>query len=325
MKKRRKHSKCLNCGQNLHDSHNYCSNCGQENTDNELSIGILFREFLSNFLSLDSRFGRTLKPFLFKPGRITNSFNNGMRVFYAHPVRWYLVVSLIHFFFFIRVIDPSEIKGRSFVMNSDSEELTTAEFDSLYHLPDSLHEQENWPISGHYFVMIDKMNQEGDLSPSEILDSLRLDGLPFMERIATRQIIKINHESSASLTQYMLRQIPLAMFFILPIYAFILKLFFWRKGLYIRHLVHALHIHSFFFFIMSIGWILVLIFGDETSDIVPPIMALIGAAYILLSFRNIYGVKWIWTIFRFFMVGTFYFFVLSFAMIAAVIISFVFF
>ncbi|MEP5613540.1 MAG: DUF3667 domain-containing protein [Cyclobacteriaceae bacterium] len=324
MKKRRKHSKCLNCGQNLHESHNYCSNCGQENTDNELSIGLLFREFLSNFLSLDSRFGRTLKPFLFKPGKITDSFNEGMRVFYAHPIRWYLVISLIHFFFFMRVVDPSEIKGRSFV-SGNSDELSSAQFDSLYYLPDSLHEEDNWPISDHYFTMIDKMNKDGDLSPSEILDSLKLNDLPFVERIVTRQIVKINHESSSSLAQYMLRQIPLAMFFVLPLYAFILKLFFWRKGLYIRHLVHALHIHSFFFFIMSIAWIMVLIFGEELNKTLTPLLALLGAVYILISFRNIYKVKWIWTIFRFFMVGTFYCIVLSFAMVAAVIVSFVFF
>lgn len=324
MKKRRKHSKCLNCGQNLHENHNYCSNCGQENTDNELSIGLLFKEFLSNFLSLDSRFGRTLKPFLFKPGKITSSFNDGMRVFYAHPIRWYLVISLIHFFFFVRVIDPSEIKGRSFV-NSDSDELSTTQFDSLFYLPDSLYEEDNWPISDHYFVMIDKMNQEGDLSPSEIMDSLKLNDLPFAERIATRQLVKINHESSASLVQYMLRQIPLAMFFVLPLYAFILKVFFWRKGLYIKHLVHALHIHSFFFFIMSIGWILILIFGEDANKTLSTLAVLVGAIYILISFRNIYGVKWVWTIFRFFMVGTCYFIVLSFAMVAAVLLSFVFF
>lgn len=324
MKKRRKHSNCLNCGQSLHEKHNYCSNCGQENTDNELSIGLLFKEFISNFLSLDSRFGRTLKPFLIRPGKITNSFNDGMRVFYAHPIRWYLVISLFHFFFFIRVIDPSEIKGRS-IINSDSDELTSAQFDSLYHLPDSLHEVDGWPISEHYFTMIDKMNIEGDLSPSEIMDSLKLNDLPFVERVTTRQLVKVNHESSASLVQYLLRQIPLTMFFVLPIYAFILKLFFWRKGLYIRHLVHSLHIHSFFFFIMSIAWILVLILGEQASNFIAPTAALIGAIYILISFRNIYQVKWVWTIFRFFMVGMFYLIVLSFAMTAGILVSFVFF
>ncbi len=325
MKKRRKHSNCLNCGQNLHESHNYCANCGQENTDNDISIGLLFREFLSSFFSLDSRFGRTFKPFLFKPGKITNSFNDGMRVFYAHPIRWYLVISIFHFFFFSRVIDPSETTGRSFVVGSGSDELTQVQFDSLYHLPDSLHEQDAWPVPEHYFMMINYMNLENELSPSEIMDSLQLNELPFVERVATRQIVKINHESSSSLVSYILRQIPVIMFFILPIYAFILKLFFWRKGLYIRHLVHSLHIHSFFFFILMIGWILVLIIGEDSQDSISSLAVLISAIYILISFRNIYGVKWFWTIIRFFMIGFIYLIVLSMAIGVGVLISFVFF
>ncbi len=325
MKKRRKHSKCLNCGQNLHESHNYCSNCGQENTDNELGIGLLFREFLSNFFSLDSRFGRTFKPFLFRPGKITNSFNDGMRVFYAHPIRWYLVISIFHFFFFSKVIDPSETKGRSFVMDSSSDDLTKTQFDSLYYLPDSLHEEDSWPVPDHYFMMINKMNLENELSPSEIMDSLKLNDLPIVERLATKQLVKINHESSASLVGYIIRQIPVIMFFILPIYAFILKLFFWRKGLYIRHLVHSLHIHSFFFFVMMLGWILVLILGEDSQDTVTSIAVLISAIYILISFRNIYGVKWFWTIFRFFMVGFIYTIVLSISMGVGLVISLAFF
>ncbi len=222
-------------------------------------------------------------------------------------------------------MDPSETTGRSFVVNSGSDELTEAQFDSLYHLPDSLHEEDGWPVPEHYFMMIDKMNLENELSPSEIMDSLKLDDLPFVERIATKQIVKINHESSASLASYVLRQVPVIMFFILPIYAFILKLFFWRKGLYIRHLVHALHIHSFFFFIMMIGWISVLIFGEMANKIIVPIMMAIGAIYILFSFRNIYGVKWFWTIFRFFAVGFFYSITLSIAMGIGLLVSLVFF
>lgn len=248
-----------------------------------------------------------------------------MRVLYAHPIRWYIVISIFHFFFFSLVVDPSETKGRSFVMNSGAEDLTEAQFDSLYHLPDSLHDADDWPISDHYFTMIDKMNLENELSPSEIMDSLKLNNLPFVERIATKQLVKINHESSASLVGYLLRQIPIVMFFVLPIYAFILKIFFWRKGLYIKHLVHSLHIHSFFFFVMMIGYISILIFGDVGNNVIAPIMAIIGAVYILFSFRNIYQVKWFWTIFRYFMVGFTYSIVLSIAFVIGVLISFVFF
>ncbi|MEQ9404438.1 MAG: DUF3667 domain-containing protein [Cyclobacteriaceae bacterium] len=323
MKKRRKHTNCLNCGQTLHEKHNFCANCGQENTDNEAGVGLLLREFTSNFLSLDSRFGRTLKPFLFSPGKITNAFNSGKRVFYANPIRWYLVISIFHFFFFIRNVssDSSDSKGRGFITNSDDSELTVAEFDSLYNLPDSLHQIDNWPISGHYFTMIDELNKDKELKPQGIMDSLKLNDLPWVRKQATKKFIKINRESTASLNQYIMRQIPAIMFFILPLHAFLLKLFFWRKGLYIKHLIHSLHLHSFFFFVLALAWITVLVFGEPVRNISPGIAMLTGMIYILISFRKVYKVRWIWTVFRYFMVGFLYSIILSFMLIAGVLVS----
>ena len=323
MKKRRRHKKCLNCGYSLKSSDNYCHNCGQENTDNEIGIGLLLREFTSNFFSLDSRFGRTLKPFLFNPGKVTNAFNAGKRVFYANPIRWYLVISIFHFFFFAKVADPdtSNTKGRGFVVRDDENQLTQVQFDSLYNLPDSLHNTEDWPFPEHYFDLIDHLNKNEELGHQEIMDSLKLDTLPMINRLAARQIIKINHDSADSLNEYIIRQIPIIVFFILPLYAFILKLFYWRKGLYIKHLIHSLHIHSFLFFVLGVGWVIRLIIGVSIENTSPTIATGISAIYVLISLKNVYKVKWGWTILRYFMIGILYSIVLSFSLLVGVFIS----
>ncbi|MGB5929251.1 MAG: DUF3667 domain-containing protein, partial [Cyclobacteriaceae bacterium] len=85
MKKRRKTSHCLNCGLDLDQNANFCQRCGQENTDNNVSFSTLARDFISNYFSLDGRFGRSIMPFLFSPGKLTTEFISGRRKTYMHP------------------------------------------------------------------------------------------------------------------------------------------------------------------------------------------------------------------------------------------------
>ena len=319
MKKRRKHKACLNCGELLQQNHNYCPNCGQENTNNQVSIGLLFREFVSNFFSLDSRFGRTFKPFLFAPGKVTAAFNEGKRVQYANPIRWYLVISIFHFFFMAKIFKPTaeDRKQHGFFNNSDT--LTVVEFDSLYHLPDSSH-SEGWPVSGQHLSLIDHLNKNTSMDPDEVMDSLKFSQLPFFRRAMIKQVVKINQETNASLNSYLLGQIPLIIFFILPVFALILKTFFWRKGLYIKHLIHSIHIHAFLFFLLTWVWILELIFtGFKDYGIL--VATIITTIYILVSFKRVYKIKIGWGLLRLFMIGTIYSIVLTFALVAGVILS----
>ncbi len=319
MKKRRKTSKCLNCEQTLQEKHNYCPNCGQENTNNEVSIGLLMREFTSNFFSFDSRFAHTIKPFLFNPGKITEAFISGKRVFYANPIRWYLVISIFHFFFFSKMFEPTvdDKKQRSF-MSSSSDTLSIAEFDSLYRMPDSL--TSGWPVSGQQISMISSLNSTTNLSVDEISDSLKFDRFPWYQRYPAQQIIRINQETTATLNDYILRQIPIIIFFILPVYAFLLKLLFWRKGLYIKHLIHSIHIHSFVFFLLSWVWIFSLLIPDF-KPIGLSVSMLLIITYILFSFKKVYKIKKRWALLRMMIIGFLYMFALSICIVFGVVIS----
>ena len=319
MKKRRKHSRCLNCGEPLERRHNYCPNCGQENTDHQISIGMLIREFTSSIFSLDSRFAHTILPFLIRPGKITNAFIEGRRVHYANPIRWYLVFSIINFFFMSKVFEPS-VHDRKQIGFGSSEELTDHEFDSLYHLPDTVLNNGSWPLSNPQQKMVGHLVKMTDLTATEIQDSLKLHKEHWANDFATNKFIKMNQETTASLNGYLLRQVPLIIFFILPIYAFLLKIFFWKKGLYIKHLVHSLHLHSFFFFLLGIMWILALIF-DGFEETGMPLAVIITFVYAIISFKNVYKIKIIWSIFRASWIGLVYLFALSTIFVIGIIIS----
>lgn len=320
MKKRRKTIKCLNCEQTLQEKHNYCPNCGQENTNNEVNIGLLLREFTSNVFSFDSRFAHTIKPFLFNPGKITEAFISGKRVFYANPIRWYLVISIFHFFFFSKLLEPSvkDQKIRGF-MGDQFEELSIEKYDSLYNLPDSLH-SDDWPFSNRESTLIAQLNETTNLDADQVMDSLAMDDYHWAKHFIVHQYIKINRQTNATLNNYILRQIPIIIFFILPVYAFLLKLLFWRRGLYIKHLIHSIHIHSFLFFLLSWVWIFSLLI-DGFKQFGIPISMILTTVYIIFSFKKVYKVKKRWALFRLSVINFLYMFALSICLLLGVVIS----
>ena len=52
---------------------------------------------MEDLLDLDSRFMRTMKPLLFKPGRLTRDYMEGRRFRYAPPMRLYIFSSIVFF------------------------------------------------------------------------------------------------------------------------------------------------------------------------------------------------------------------------------------
>ena len=93
----RKLDHCPNCEKPLTREDDYCSGCGQQNTSKSVSLGLLVRDFLDDYFTLDSRFLVSMRPFLFKPGFLTNEFNAGKRLKFMPPLRMYIVFSLLYF------------------------------------------------------------------------------------------------------------------------------------------------------------------------------------------------------------------------------------
>jgi hypothetical protein len=278
-----------------------------------VSFGLLFREFLTNFFSTDSRFGRTIFPFLFRPGLITQAFNAGQRVRFANPFRLYVTMSVIHFFFFtwINQVDVDESEAIIQInLGTENDEWVSADSDSLAQATDSIGREGLSFLPREQMDMIDKMNREGKLSSREIMDSLNLNDKPWFTRQLIDKMIRIDRDQGASVNSYLLRQIPVIMFFILPLYALILKLFFWRRGLYIHHMVHSLHIHSFAFFVLSLAWITALLLmpwaGTDITSVMMVIAIIIIAFYLIISFRRVYQLRWYSVVLRLVGVGLSY-------------------
>lgn len=96
MKKHYRHENdCLNCGTELQGK--YCHNCGQENLEIKESFGHMMGHAVSDYFHFDHQFFHTLKPLLFKPGKLTNEYMAGHRAQYLHPIKMYIFISVVFF------------------------------------------------------------------------------------------------------------------------------------------------------------------------------------------------------------------------------------
>lgn len=88
------HTHCANCGAQLTDR--YCGHCGQD-SHVSLSLGHFLDEFVEGLFHVDSKFWRTLRALLTRPGLLTQEYLDGKRLRYSPPFRSYLVISIAYF------------------------------------------------------------------------------------------------------------------------------------------------------------------------------------------------------------------------------------
>ncbi|MEO1051611.1 MAG: DUF3667 domain-containing protein [Bacteroidota bacterium] len=403
MRIRRRTSECLNCGFSLDKVYNFCPNCGQSNNNNNVSFGTLISDFFSNYFSLDSRFGRTIKPFLFKPGYLTIMYNKGRRMAFANPVRLYLILSLFYFFT-INLADLDDddqqnnqkplinisntddtrlkrIKGVDSAVRTEVSKLLGSEeverinnqierrsIDELLVLlgdstinilRDSLDsaalvvlkvnntvyvdslltaglapvEKREESKDDDRFVLnridsekLDKLIENDDLTDEQIIDSLDLGQLSFFEYRMARQMVRLQREGDDRLSAYIIENMPVMMFLLIPVFALILKVFYIRrKTLYIKHLIHALHLHSFAYFFYGLGFLTIIalkhVMPEENLPLVAILFFILVSIYAYVSFLRVYGQHWFKTFIKYNLVGMVYGTTLSIALLIEVIVS----
>lgn len=120
---------------------------------------------------------------------------------------------------------------------------------------------------------------------------------------------------------FVLGNLPLMMFILIPLFAAVLKLIYIRRNhLYIKHVVHALHVHSFAYLMYAIC--LLILFKVLTAHNFPTwnvdairwtlaVVFFVGVStYVYVSFLKVYKQGWFKTLIKFNIVGFIYSFFL---------------
>jgi hypothetical protein len=137
-------------------------------------------------------------------------------------------------------------------------------------------------------------------------------------------------DDPGQLVEAMLNLLPLVIFFMMPVFALLLKLFYLFSGrLYMEHFIVALHSHCFLFFALLISLLLnalsnIPAMPSFTADLLQRLywVSLVWIpVYLLLMQRRVYDQGWILTILKYQVIGALYLVMLFLALFAAAAIS----
>ena len=88
---------CGNCGARL--TGRYCSQCGEKKfAPHDYSVAHLLEEVVDGFTHFDTRFLRTLKVLISKPGELSRAYFEGGRSRYTKPLSLFIIINVVFFF-----------------------------------------------------------------------------------------------------------------------------------------------------------------------------------------------------------------------------------
>ena len=267
---------CINCKQELQFGFEFCPACGQK-VEEKLSLRLLFNNTISNYFSVDARFFRSFLPLLFKPGFLPLQFVSGKRKSYLHPAQFYLFISVLFFFIFslrtreqTRIFDDRMARGieQTVINDSIASEPLRKGIDSLLHedvmenLPskvseniDSLASDSVKPYTVSFDfdeLLLDSLIKAGATREEKLKAMGMSDDPGWFEQMMYSQVLKIYEKRGGGILKSLYDTIPVTLFLVLPLFALLLKLLFYRKGKYANHLVFAFYYFTFVFCVYAI-------------------------------------------------------------------------
>lgn len=224
------------------------------------TVGEFMQQFGGAYFATEGALWRTLRLLLFKPGELTRLYLAGRRKHYVLPLRLYLSISLVALLLmrisgtvnFAGVDDPAAAASLPAKPRAVQLEMGGGRAG----LKDGVFFCERLPG-----WLCRRLQTRLDVAPQAMAQQMRV----VSDRIAN------NWGAS--------------MFVLMPAFALGLKALYWRRRLhYTEHLVFALHLHAFWFFVLAC---LMVDIGAVTA-----LGFLVIPVYGVLAMRRVYGGRW---------------------------------
>lgn len=121
---------CPNCG--FEANNNYCAQCGQPTQLHKETFPGLIVHFVAHYFHYDSKFFRTIKTLILKPGQLTLAYWNNQRMRFIPPISLYIFVSSLFFILSFFIVDSTlqKIQKGEFKQHLDSIVITNKNIDS---------------------------------------------------------------------------------------------------------------------------------------------------------------------------------------------------
>jgi len=233
----------------------YCSACGQKDPKPDVTLREFVHDTTHELTELDGKVPRTLKALLRHPGLLTLDYFAGRRARWLTPLRLYLLCSLVFF------LSGPAVEAITHRAAREAKSITIKNADGTTVLTPQIREEIAKGLPGRIF------------------------GVDRMERAAAH---------SEELSKAIQSAYPKAMFFLLPLFAFLTRVA-WRSNgrRYPSHVNLALHLHAAWFLGLSAVTIIAAV---AESSAIQDLVAFAGfawvLAYSLLTLRTVFGESW---------------------------------
>lgn len=314
---------CENCGAALLGP--YCAQCGQPAIDYHRSFGSLLADAADAFFNLDARFFQSFGLLLLKPWRLTNEFIEGKRARHVHPLRVYLIASVIFFLLIKFLSKDTHLKTPASADQTDFSLATSSP------TPAPLGPVTPSPGFSLGLSFLPSPNATPTPAPEEIFADF--DGNKnkstfgaWVEKRAKEKLGPTGDRGDLFIKAVLQNLAPMVLCCI-PLFALVLKiLYIFKRRYYIEHLIFALHTHAFVFLstvgIIGLGFLLAL----KSTALTAIACTFLGFAVIiqlLVAIRRVYRQNWFATLFKFALGSLIYIVLLSIAFAITAMITLV--
>ncbi|WP_306394648.1 DUF3667 domain-containing protein [Telluria beijingensis] len=264
---------CKNCGATTQG--NYCQQCGQATHLHVPSAREFLHEFIAHYVALEGKLWKTLALLIARPGVLTREYIEGRRVRYLEPLRVYLTFSII--FFAIFKLSGTEMLIQ---LGDPTPELAAAVADGR--AKDTLFGPALPEHADQFERTVGKVKERTSTMH------------PVLQEKVARFSAMSPQEQRAAFKLVFFSYTPYAIFAMMPLFAFYLKLLYLGSGRrYGEHFLFALHTNAFAFMLLS-----AMILVPASWSFVVFMLLVWLTFYLPVAMRRVYGGGWTVTIVR---------------------------
>ena len=253
---------------------NYCQQCGQATHLHVPSASEFLHEFIAHYVALEGKLWKTLALLLAKPGMLTREYIAGRRVRYLEPLRVYLTFSII--FFALFKFSGVEISNFEEPSPSVAEAVAKGKAAPRVSDPGASGEDDEFGA-----IALELNETKYALHPV------------LRERLSRFEALT-PQAKRAALKQAFFSYTPYAIFAMMPLFAFYLKILYLGSGRrYGEHFLFALHVNAFAFLMLSLMLLL-----PQGWGMVATALLLWLVCYLPVAMRRVYQKGWAGTAIR---------------------------
>jgi hypothetical protein len=276
---------CPNCNYHFEGTDNFCPNCGQENHDVNIPASHLFLELLENTLHFDTKFFRTVTYLLFRPGKLTTEFIQNRRVAYVPPFRLYVFISFIYFFLlsldFVHEPEPEKLTVQ--LTPEDQAQINSVAQTTTSRRKILLANIIRYRFTEKEIALVNRPDNQKAIDSMLVSRGIQPGAAA---RFGLKQWVRFSMASPEERDHKIQKYISLLMFILMPLFAFLLKLIYFRqRRYYIEYLIFSIHFHCFIFVLFTLAFIPDILLRVNSHG---PIQYLLILIYLFVALRSVF-------------------------------------